>query len=335
MLYASMSLLKAPEQILTPGRVFKEHRNAGTMDCPELKETIRVSGCQGCMVSRSDSTNSHPMRVMGRTTERLESRAPLPWVVLLADFTLVSHLGRSGELALVDLAALRFGIGGLRLVPVPSPLLLPVFIRANPAIPAAPFNAGQLRVLPKELVLEVAGATRGHCSRSCRCTSSGWGRRFPGRLRSTVTSISTSTSRTPRRNSMRASSNATTSAAATRWMRHRSRSPWPSSRPFAGTDAPTYARDSFGGDVGHNAASFLASCGPVWGSLWDTRFSSRSHLSVCRQRMVPSLSDWRRPRQRSSRWCAQARAPRGGFGSDAGSGSWRWRFCDPPRRWAG
>lgn len=57
------------------------------------------------------------------------------------------------------------------------------------------------------------------------------GGRFPGRPRATATSISTSTSGSPRSNSARASSNTTISAAATRWMRHRSRSPWPSSRP--------------------------------------------------------------------------------------------------------
>src|ERR1700738_3784714 len=46
-------------------------------------------------------------------------------------------------------------------------------------------------------------------------------------------SISTSTSRSPRSNSARASSNTTIGAAATRWTRHRSRSLSPSSRPHA------------------------------------------------------------------------------------------------------
>jgi predicted dithiol-disulfide oxidoreductase (DUF899 family) len=59
----------------------------------------------------------------------------------------------------------------------------------------------------------------------------GW--TFPGRPRSAATSTSTSTSRSPRSNSARGSSHTITRAAATRWMRHRPRSPSPTSRPCA------------------------------------------------------------------------------------------------------
>ncbi len=69
-------------------------------------------------------------------------------------------------------------------------------------------------------------------------TSGGWGGRFPGRHRSATTSTSTSTSRSPRSNSARGSSNTTTGAAATRWTRHQSRSPSPTSRPHAEPTRP-------------------------------------------------------------------------------------------------
>jgi hypothetical protein len=82
------------------------------------------------------------------------------------------------------------------------------------------------------------GRCRGRRSRSCRRTSGGWGGRFPGRPRTAATSTSTSTSRSPRTNSARGSSNTTTSAAATRWTRHLSRSPSLNSRSYAEPTRP-------------------------------------------------------------------------------------------------
>ena len=83
------------------------------------------------------------------------------------------------------------------------------------------------------------GRCRVRRSRSCRSTSSGWVGGFHGRLRSAATSTSTSTSRLPRSNSVKGPSNTTTSAAATRWTRHRSLSQSSTLRPHA---EPTHQR---------------------------------------------------------------------------------------------